>query len=243
MLAAAGFSAGALNTVVGAGSLLTFPTLLALGYDPLRANVTNTVGLVSGSVSGGIGYRRELAGQGRRLLVLGGVAGVGGLVGGVLLLVLPDEVFAEIVPALLAAACVLVLLQPRLRRLLDRRGGGGDRRRVWLAAGVFATGVYGGYFGAAIGVLLLGLLGLGLAESLQRANALKNGIAVFVNGVAAVLFSLVAPVAWPAAAVLALASIAGGQFGAAVGRRLPEQGLRVATAVIGLTVAARLQWG
>jgi len=243
VLAAAGFAAGALNTVVGAGSLLTFPTLLVLGYDPLGANVTNTVGLVSGSVSGAVGYRRELEGQARRVLVLGASAAAGGLLGGVLLLALPDEVFAEIVPALLAIACVLVLFQPRLRGWLARRGGTGDRRRAWLVAGVFAAGVYGGYFGGAIGVLMIGLLGLGLSEPLQRINALKNGIVVFVNGVAAVLFAFVAPVAWPAAAILALSSTAGGQLGATVGRRLPEQALRVAIAVVGLTVAARLQFG
>lgn len=229
--------------MVGAGSLLTFPTLLVLGYDPLPANVTNTVGLVSGSLSGAVGYRRELAGQARRLLVLGAAAAGGGVLGGVLLLALPDEVFAEIVPALLAVGCVLVLLQPRLKRRLAERRGVRDRRRAWLVAGVFAAGVYGGYFGAAIGVLLIGLLGLGLSEPLQRVNALKNGITVCVNGVAAVLFALVAPVAWPAAAILALSSTAGGQLGAAVGRRLPEQALRVAIAVVGLTVAARLQFG
>jgi uncharacterized membrane protein YfcA len=241
LLAGAGFVAGAMNVVVGAGSLLTFPTLLLLGHPPLVANVSNTLGLVPGGLSGAVGYRRELAGQARRLAVFGLIAGVGALAGGALLLVLPDEVFAEVVPALLAVACLLVLLQPRISRWLVSRGATQQRRGPALAVGVFLTGIYGGYFGAAIGVLLLGLLGLGLDDDLQRLNALKVGLTTCVNAVAAVLFALVAPVAWTSVLVLAVASIVGGQVGAALARRIPAQGLRIGTAVIGLAVALRLQ--
>ena len=174
--------AGTVNTIVGAGSLLTFPTLLFLGYPPLVANVSNTVGLVPGSFSGAVGYRRELAGQRARARPLVVAAGLGGVTGACLLLVLPAGAFARIVPVLILIACGLVAIQPRLSAwVLERRArsgvvhaGGG-----WmLVLGVFLTGIYGGYFGAAQGVILIALLAILVDDDLQRLNGLKNLIAV-----------------------------------------------------------------
>ncbi len=238
-VAAAGLAAGAINTIVGSGSLVTFPTLLAVGYSPLVANVTNTVGLVPGSVSGAVGYRRELAGQRRRVVLLSGIAGVGALAGAALLLVLPGSVFRRVVPVLILLACALVLVQPWLaRRLRDRARG--PRSHALLASGVGLTGVYGGYFGAAQGVLLIALLGVGIDDDLQRLNATKNVIAAVVNAVAAVLFIAATSVAWQAAALVAGGAIAGGQLGAYLGRRLPEWLLRSVIVVGGTAVAVKL---
>lgn len=233
----AGVAAGAINAVVGSGTLITFPTLLAVGYPPVVANVSNTIGLVPGSVSGAIGYRSKLAGQRGRLLRLAGASLLGGLVGGVLLLSLPGEAFEAIVPVLIGIALVLVVAQPRLSEAMRRRRETGARRqgRVLLWGGVFATGVYGGYFGAAQGVLLLALLGIALTDDLQQANALKNVLAALVNGVAGVLFIFAADVAWAPVALIAAGSIAGGQLGAKVGRRLPPAALRGVILAVGAT--------
>src|SRR5437763_3838001 len=186
---AAGLAAGTINTIVGSGSLITFPTLLAVGYPAVTANVTNTVGLVPGVVSGSVGYRRELSGQRRRLMVLGVPAIAGGLTGGVLLLVLPGAVFRTIVAVLILVACGLVLVQPALsRRLAARREAGARHGGVGLGVTVFATGVYGGDFGGDQGVILIALLALLLSDHLRRLNAAKNVLALLVNGVAAILF-------------------------------------------------------
>jgi uncharacterized membrane protein YfcA len=237
----AGIAAGTINAVVGSGTLITFPTLLALGYAPVVANVSNTVGLVPGALSGAHGYRRELTGQAGRLARLGAASALGGATGAVLLLVLPASAFNAIVPVLIALACVLVVLQPRLVARLRARDvprplHGGP----WLWLGVFGSGIYGGYFGAAQGVLLIALLGLGLDEGLQRVNAAKNVLAGLVNGVAAVLFVVVADVAWPPALLLAAGSLAGGQLGARVGRRLPDVVLRVVVIAVGIVAIVKL---
>jgi uncharacterized membrane protein YfcA len=238
---AAGLAAGTVNTIVGSGSLITFPTLLALGYPAVVANVSNTVGLVPGSVSGAVGYRRELGGQGGRIRALGLAACAGGLTGGVLLLVLPGSVFRDVVPVLILVACVLVLLQPRLaRRAAARNPQPRPHGGPLLAASIFGTGIYGGYFGAAQGVILIALLGIFLDDDLQRLNGLKNVVAAMVNGVAAVLFIAVADVAWGAALVLAAGAIAGGQLGARIGRRIPAPLLRALIVVVGTAVAIRL---
>lgn len=239
----AGVAAGTINTVVGSGSLVTFPTLLALGFDPVVANVTNTVGLVPGSVSGAVGYRRELRGQRGRLVYLGLVSFVGGLVGGVLLLTLDEDVFEAVVPVLIVLGCVLVVVQPRLSAWVRRRREDKEPRHrgSWLV-GVFVglSSVYGGYFGAAQGVLYMAVLGLGLDDTLQRLNATKNVIAAVVNAVAASLFCFAADVDWAAAGVLAVGATIGGQVGATVGRRLPDWALRGFVVVVG--VAAVLQF-
>ncbi|HEY3702130.1 MAG TPA: sulfite exporter TauE/SafE family protein [Acidimicrobiales bacterium] len=237
---AAGLAAGTINTIVGSGSLITFPTLLAVGYPAVTANVTNTVGLVPGVVSGSVGYRRELTGQRRRLAVLGVPAVAGGITGAVLLLVLPSSVFRRIVPVLILVACGLVLAQPALSRLAARRGSAEHHGGIGLFATVFATGVYGGYFGAAQGVMLIALLAIFLSDDLQRLNAAKNVLAMLVNGVAAFIFIAVAHVAWGAAGVLAAGSVIGGQVGAKVGRRLSPTLLRTVIVVVGVAVSIDL---
>jgi uncharacterized protein len=238
---AAGLAAGTINTIVGSGSLITFPTLLAVGYPAVTANVTNTVGLVPGVVSGSVGYRRELSGQRRRLAVLGVPAVAGGITGAVLLLVLPSSVFRGVVPVLILVACGLVLAQPALsRRVAARRGSAEHHGGAGLFATVFATGVYGGYFGAAQGVMLIALLAIFLSDDLQRLNAAKNVLAMLVNGVAAFIFIAVAHVAWGAAGVLAAGSVIGGQVGATVGRRLSPTLLRTVIVVVGVAVSIDL---
>lgn len=237
---AAGLAAGTINTIVGSGSLVTFPTLLAIGYPAVLANVSNTIGLVPGSVSGAVGYRRELAGQWRRVLVLLPAAALGGVAGAVLLLALPGSVFRRVVPALILLAVALVLVQPRVARHRSARGRTRERPGALLQSGTFATAVYGGYFGAAQGVILLALLGITLDDDLQRLNGVKNVVAATVNGVAAVVFLATAKVAWLAAVLLLIGSVVGGQLGAHLGRRIPPNVLRAVIAVVGTVVAIEL---
>jgi uncharacterized membrane protein YfcA len=238
----AGIGAGTINTVVGSGTLITFPVLLAIGLPPVTANVSNTVGLVPASVSGAIGYRRELRGQRGRLLRLGTCSLVGGIAGAVLLLTLPPGAFKAIVPVLIGLALVLVVVQPWLSRRLAvaRPHAVTDRVTVPLGIGVLIAGIYGGYFGAAQGVLLIGLMGLLLHDDLQRINATKNVLALIVNGVAAVVFIAVAHVDWAAAGLIAAGGIIGGQLGALVGRRLPPLLFRAVIVVIGAIAIAQL---
>jgi uncharacterized membrane protein YfcA len=237
----AGIGAGTINAVVGSGTLITFPTLLWIGYDPVTANVSNCVGLVPGSVAGSIGYRRELAGQRGRVLRLGAVALVGGTVGAIALLVLPESAFEAIVPVMIAIALVLVVFQPRLSRWLGaHRAAHGHREGPVTHAAVLATGIYGGYFGAAQGILLLAGLGLTLPDDIQRINALKNVLAALVNGVAGVVFVAVADIAWGAVAVIAVGSVIGGTLGARYGRRLSPGVLRGLIVVIGVLAIARV---
>jgi uncharacterized membrane protein YfcA len=248
---AVGLAAGTINTIVGSGSLITFPTLLAFGYSPVVANVTNTVGVVPGSVSGAVGYRRELEGQHSRLVVLGIASSAGGITGAVLLLVLPGSVFGGVVPVLILVACALVAAQPWLSSRLGRRraaaegatpahGGPG----LWVT--VYLTGVYGGYFGAAQGVILIALLAIFIHDDLQRLNAAKNVLAALVNGIAAVVFIGASlffggpHIAWGVAGLLAIGATIGGQVGAKLGRRLPPVLLRGIIIVVGTVVALRL---
>ena len=243
-IALAGLAAGTVNTVVGSGTLITFPVLLAFGYAPVTANVSNTIGLVPGSISGAVGYRRELAGQRRRAVRFGIASMLGGITGAVLLLVLPASAFKVIVPVFIAAALVLVVMQPWLnRRLAGRRTRPQHEGGVFTPLAVYATGVYGGYFGAAQGIVLLAILGVALPQDLHRTNALKNVLAALVNGVAGIYFALVAHVAWGPAAIIAAASIAGGQLGARYGRRLSPDALRALIVVIGTTAIVRLLTG
>ncbi len=234
----AGVAAGTINTVVGSGTLITFPTLLAFGIPPVTANVSNTVGLVPGSVSGALGYRRELRGQRGRLLRLGSASLVGGVIGAVLLLALPAAAFSTIVPVLILLGCLLVLLQPAIaRRVAERaadRGRLHEHGALWVWGLVLLTGVYGGYFGAAQGVLLMAILGIGIQDGLQRLNGTKNVLAGLVNAVAAVVFILVADVDWRVAGLIAVGSVIGGQIGATVGRRLPPLALRLVIVAVGV---------
>jgi len=242
---AAAVAAGGINAVVGSGSLITFPTLLAFGFPAVIANVSNNVGLVSGNVSGAFGYRRELAGQRGRLVRLGVLAAAGSLAGAILLLSLPASAFTLIVPVLILISCVLVIIQPRLNawmaaRRARRQPGRQAERSPVLAAGVLVSGAYGGYFGAAQGVLVIGLLGSFLDDDLQRVNAAKNVLVTVVNGTAAVVFILFAQVNWIVVLLIASGSTAGGLLGARVGRRLPPLALRILVATIGVIAAGKL---
>lgn len=241
----AGGAAGAINVVVGSGTLITFPVLLAVGLPPVTANVSNTLGLVPGSLSGAFGYRRELAGQGRRIRRFGTAALAGGLIGAALLLVLPSDAFDAIVPALIAVALVLVVLQPRLAAALRaRRARNGTTVRAdggaLLLTGIFFASMYGGYFGAAQGVIYLSLMGLLLSDDLQRLNAVKNVLALFVNGVAALFFVFAAQIDWLAVVLIAAGSALGGLIGARIGRRLPPAVLRGVIVAVGIAAITQL---
>jgi uncharacterized protein len=267
---AAGLAAGTINAVVGSGTLITFPTLLAFGYPPVLANVSNNMGLVPGVASGVYGYRAELKGQRRRLIRLGTASLCGGLVGAILLLVLPAGAFKAIVPVLIGIALVMVIFQPRLSEWVAAReaaragttaeapdsGAGGPSavgvvapaaQETALQVGgpvlwvlVFLSGVYGGYFGAAQGVLLLGLMGVAFTDSMQRINAVKNVLAGLVNGIAAIVFVLATHIDWGAAGLIAAGAILGGQFGARIGRKLPPWGLRVLIVCVGIAALLKL---
>ncbi|MGW5865153.1 sulfite exporter TauE/SafE family protein [Streptomyces sp. NPDC055239] len=237
-IAAAAVAAGGINAVVGSGTMITFPTLLAFGYPPVLANVSNTIGLVPGVISAAYGYRAELRGQRPRLIRLGLASLLGGVAGAVLLLKLSADTFRSAVPVLILLACALLLLQPRLQKWLARRDSRGrEDGGIPLWAGVLGTGVYGGYFGAAQGVLLMGLFGSFLRDDLQRLNAVKNVLASIVNGVAAVIFIAVASVDWTVVGVIALGSTLGGLIGARVGRRLSPAVLRGLIVAVGVTAA------
>ena len=231
---AAGFTAGGINAVVGSGSLVTFPVLVALGYPSVQANVSNTIGLSLGGVSGMIGYRRELRGQGRRcaMLAVGTIAGA--IIGGVLLLSLPSSVFDKVVPVLILLAVVLMAKRP-----VPNPHGMVHERKGLALLGAFLTGIYGGYFGAAQGIILLSVLRLCFDEHLQRLNAVKNVLAGVANTVAAIYFIVFASPAWGAAALIAGGSIVGAQIGARYGRRLPQEWLR-RLVIVGGTIAAVL---
>ncbi len=237
----AGIAAGTINTVVGSGTLITFPALLGVGLPPVTANVSNTVGLFPGSFVGAYGYRRELAGQRARAVRLGVASVIGGIAGAVLLLVLPPAAFKAVVPALIILALLLVVFGPRLAKLVERSRHKASERvtpLLWLIT--LATGVYGGYFGAAQGVLLMGFFGLLLDEHVQRQNALKNVLAGLVNFVAAIVFMITAHVDWVAAGLVAIGSMIGGVLGARIGRRLPPNVLRGVIIVIGVVAVVKL---
>lgn len=246
----AGMAAGAVNAIVGSGSLITFPTLLAFGFAPVVANVSNNIGLVSGNVSGAWGYRRELSGQRRRLIRLGVFSVAGSLAGAAALLALPSGSFNLIVSVLILIACVLVFLQPRLNARItasrqQRAAAAGDeagpeRTSPTLAGGVFGAAAYGGYFGAAQGVLVIGLLGSFLDEPLQRVNGAKNVLVAIVNGTAAIVYIIFAHVAWLAVLLIAIGSTIGGLIGARYGRRLPPLALRIFVVLIGIVSVVKL---
>ena len=241
LVLAAGLAAGTINTVVGSGTLITFPVLLGVGIPPVTANVSNALGLAPGSLVGAYGYRAELTGQRRRVVVLGSASILGALMGALLLLILPASAFRAIVPALVALALILVIIGPRLSRLVaasSARSTDSISPLLWLAT--LATGVYGGYFGAAQGVLLISVLAILLGETLHRINALKNVLAGLVNLVAAVVFMFTAHIDYLAAGLLALGSIAGGVLGARYGRRLPPNALRAIIIIVGLSALVKL---
>ncbi|WP_434588324.1 sulfite exporter TauE/SafE family protein [Streptomyces sp. A5-4] len=242
---AAGIGAGAINTVVGSGTLITFPVLLATGLPPVTATVSNALGLIPGSISGAIGYRKELTGQRRRVLRLGIASAIGGIAGAALLLVLPPTAFETIVPILVGLALVLVILQPRITKAVQRRrertGSHADPDGgPLLFTGLLLASVYGGYFTAAQGIIYVALMGMLLIDTMQRLNATKNVLAAIVNTVAATFFLFVAEFDWTAVALIAVGSAIGGQLGAKFGRRLPPTALRALIVVVGTLAIIQL---
>ena len=246
LLALAGLAAGFTNAVAGGGSLISFPALLAVGHDAVAANVTNTVSLWPGYLSGAAGYRDDLRAQRERVIALAGTGAAGGVVGTVLLLVAPPGVFDAVVPWLVLVAVVLLAVQPRVAAAVRRRSEGRDRAphtSVRLHLAIFAAATYGGYFGGGLGVIVLAVLGIFLPDDLTRLNGLKNALSLVVNTVALVGFALFGPVAWSAVAVVGPASLVGGVAGSRVARRVSATVLRRAVIVWGTIVAVRLLWG
>jgi uncharacterized protein len=306
LVGGAGLIAGAVNAVAGGGTLIAFPALLATGLPAVTANITSSVGLLTGYAGGALGYRRELTGQADRMRALGPAAALGGLAGAVVLLITPAESFRVAAPYLVLVACLLLAAQPRLAVLVARRravasvapgselaGAGGTGAAGTAAAGtdaagaaasgagsarttavrreaeddgpavgrpvtgrsapadpvtwptrigVFVAGAYGSYFGAGLGVLLLGVLGILLADDLRRTNALKTLLSFVVNAVGVVVFLCSAQVAWAVAGILVGASALGGVLGARAARLLPAAVLRAAVVTLGVTVAVVLLW-
>lgn len=241
LLVAAGAVAGAVNAVAGGGSLISFPALLAAGYPNLTANVTNTVALWPGYVGGAAGYRTELRGQRRRAIAYGATSTAGAVVGCLLLLITPARVFDALVPVLIAVASLLLALQPWLKRRVaasERISENGHR--LMLHAGIAVGGVYGAYFGAGLGVLLLGVLGVFVHDHLQRLNAVRAVLSLVINTVAFIGFGLFGPVRWDAVAVMAMASLAGGFAGARIARLLSPAVLRAVVVTFGFGVALTL---
>jgi uncharacterized membrane protein YfcA len=239
LVMAGGLVAGAANTVAGGGSLLSFPLLVALGLPPLDANVTNTVGIVPAALGGVVGMQRELRGQGQRLLSLLPITVVGAIAGAALLLTTPAQAFNRVVPVLIVVACVVLILQRRLTTLLE----GARARRTWvLRTGMLVTAVYGGYFGAAVSIVVLALLAVTVTDTLHRLNAVKVPLAGAMNLVSGIAFALFAPVHWAFALVLAPSTLVGGRVGAVAARRIPDRPLRYAVVVLGLGAAAWLQF-
>lgn len=235
LLVAAGFGAGAVNAVAGGGSLISFPALLAVGLPPVSANVTNLIAVLPGYAGGSVAYRRELRGQGARARELGLISALGAGAGTALLLVGPEDVFEALAPWLILVACAALAARP-----LVTAGGGARRSRVGLFALVAAGAVYGGYFGAGLGIMLLAILGAYLPDDLQRLNALKGLLSLVVAVVSAAVVAIFGPVVWGAAGAMAAASLLGGHVGVGVARRLDERVLRWGIVAYGVVVAVVL---
>lgn len=241
LLAAAGFTAGSVNAVAGGGSLISFPALVASGLPPLSANVTNTVAVWPGYLGSAAAYRVEVHDQRRRVLALGATAVLGAVAGSVILLTAPADVFEAVVPLLILVGCALLAVQPKVAAHIARRTAAGGRSRALdLHLSTFAAAVYGAYFGGGLGVILLAVLGIFLAEHIQRINGLKSALSVVINTVALLAFVLFAPVAWASVAVVAPASLAGGYVGAGFARRLGATALRWTVIGFGVVVAVWL---
>ena len=235
LTAGAGLVAGGVNSIAGGGSLLLFPALVAVGYGTLAANVTNSVALWPGYLGGAYGFRRELGGQRSRLIALSATAAAGSVAGCVLLLATPEGAFDVVVPFLVLAASLLLAVQPRVRTLV-----GGHTRPAVLYPAVGAASVYGGYFGGALGVILLGTLALTLPDSLRRLNAIKAVLQLVVGTVTVVAFGIFGPVDWVAVAIIAPAALVGGVLGAKLARRVDDELLRRVVVVFGVVVAVAL---
>lgn len=240
LLVAAGLGAGIINGAAGGGTLVSFPALLAVGYPALVANVTSTVGIWTGYVGGSAGFRAELADQRGRLARLTPTIVAGALLGGILLLTTPTRDFRRVAPYLLLLACGLFAVQPLLGRYLRRRGSAAHANAVIMHAGSFLGAVYGSYFGAGLGVLLLAVLGTTVAEPLVKVNGLRSVMALVINTVAVVVFLVHAHIAWAAAALMASSALVGGYLGSRWSRRIPTRALRTFVIVVGLASAVDL---
>jgi uncharacterized protein len=241
-IVAAGVAAGTINAVVGSGTLFTFPVLIAFGVPPVTANVSNNIGLVPGSVTGAAGYRRELEGQRRRVMRFAPMSALGSAAGAALLLILPSAAFKAIVPFFIALALILIVIQPRLGPRLARMRVEGHTAEHpgWAGPAILIAGIYGGYFGAAQGIMLIAILSLALDDELQRTNALKNVLSLVVNATAGVIFVFSAPVDWSIVGLIAAGSIVGGVLGSRYGRRLSPAALRVVIVLVGVSAIVRL---
>jgi uncharacterized membrane protein YfcA len=241
VLGVAAFAAGFVNAVGGGGSLIAFPALLAFGYPAVAANVTTTTSLFPGYIGGAIAYRSEISTQRNRIRLLAPTCAAGGICGAVILLVTPASLFRAVVPFLVLLGCALLAVQPRLQRHVHRLPGvHNEERSVLLHGGVFLAGVYGAYFGAGLGMILLALLGLFLADDLQRLNGLKSLLSILINAVAVIAFALFGPVVWSVVAVMAVSSLIGGRVGGGFARTLKPEVLRAVIVVFGAAVAIRL---
>jgi uncharacterized membrane protein YfcA len=242
LLIAAGVAliAGVINSIAGGGSLILFPTLVGLGLGTVPANVTNSIAQWPGYVGGVVGFRKEYAGQRGRLIRFGITAVLGGTAGSVLLLTTPSAAFDTVVPVLVFLASILLAFQPLVTKRLRRREvDGAPRDPAWLYVALFLATVYGGYFGGALGVILVGVLGLGLGR-LKLANAVKSVLSLITASVTVVIFGIWADVAWEYVAVCAPASLIGGFLGAKVATRIPSTPLRVLIVVFGVAVSIYL---
>jgi uncharacterized membrane protein YfcA len=243
---AAGVWAGTINVIVGSGTLITFPTLLLFGYPAITANVSNNIGLVAGGLSGVHGYRAEALRHRSLLVRLAPASVLGALTGALLLLVLPAEAFQAVVPVLISLGLVMVVVGPAMQRRTARRHAqleaAPTRSRWALPAGVYVLGIYGGYFGAAQGILLVGLMGVLLTIGLQDINGIKNVLATIVNAVAAVTFMVVAwdHIDWLVVGLIGAGSLIGGQLGARIGRRLRPEVLRAVILIIGILALVKI---
>jgi uncharacterized membrane protein YfcA len=240
LLAVAAFVSGVVNALAGGGSLLLFPALLAVGFSPLAANVTNSVIQCPGYMGLALGSRQELRGQRRRVLSTAGVAVAGSLVGSLLLLVLPATVFDAVAPALVALASVLLGIQPWLARWIGEPEPDAPDRRMILLPSVFLAAIYGGYFGGALGVILIAVLALTAHDDLRSLNAGKGVLSLIIGAFTVVVFGIGAPVDWLAVALLAPTTLVGGFVGAKLAGRVPEPALRVTVVVVGLAVSIYL---
>jgi uncharacterized membrane protein YfcA len=243
IILAAGIWAGAINTVVGSGTLVTFPVLIALGYPPLTATTSNAIGLAPGTISGAIGYRHELTGFWPHVIKYSIPSFAGAIGGTILLLSLPKNAFEAIVPVLVGLAVVLVIVQPTVSKWVAKRresDTGTHHGGPLLMFFVFLIGIYGGYFTAAQGVMLMAVMGMMLSEPMQRLNGMKNVLSAVINIVAGTIYAFVAPISWPVVALLAVGSTIGGQLGAKIGRNLSPGVLRGVIVVVGVSAIVEL---
>jgi uncharacterized membrane protein YfcA len=232
---AMGLAAGVINGIAGAGALITFPVMIALGLTPLQANVSNSIGVVPGNIAAAVGFRRELRTQRPLLRRVVPPAVVGSLIGGVVLFLLPEKVFTFIVPVLLGLGALLTLLQPvvsrKLRSMSVHKGP--------LRSSVFGASAYGGYFGVGVGVILFAVLGLFSKGTTHELNAVKTVLQGIANGVAGLLFCFIAPVNWPVTIVFGLSTAVAGPIGAYLSRKIPPAPLRYAIGTLGLAAAVK----